>query len=89
MEGKRFLGLPGLNFIKLDRKIIDKAQDLITNYSINPRDAIHAATAIINNISEIISDDSDFDVIKEIKRIPLEKVNIFKESKEGKINDSE
>ncbi len=71
-EGEKFLKLPNLKFIDLNIKIIQKAQELITTYSLNPRDAIHAATAIVNNIAEIISDDSDFDVIKEIKRIPLE-----------------
>ena len=38
-------------------------------YEINPRDAIHLATALIFESSEIISSDTDFDNIKEIKRI--------------------
>ena len=72
-EGKKFLELPNLLLLKLDKDILLKAQELTEKYSIDPRDAIHAATAIIHNAIEIVSDDSDFDKIKEIKRIPLEK----------------
>ena len=73
-EGKKFLRLPKLNIIKLDIAILSKAQELIEKYSIDPRDAIHAATALVNGINEIISDDGDFDAIKEIKRISLEDI---------------
>ncbi len=72
IEGKKFLDFPNLTFLKVDEKVISLAQDLLTRYKLNPRDAIHAASALANNISEIISDDSDFDQIKEIKRIKLE-----------------
>ena len=72
-EGKKFLNFPNLTFLKVDREIILKAQDLLTKYNLNPRDAIHAASALANKINEIISDDSDFDQIKEIKRIKLDK----------------
>lgn len=64
---KDFLNIP-ITFFPADIKIIEKAQILAENYSIDPRDAIHAATAILNNCTEIISDDSDFDKVKEIKR---------------------
>jgi len=68
-EGEKFINLPNLEFIKVDRAIILKAQDFIAKYSIDPRDAIHAATAIVRGANEIISDDSDFDKIKELARI--------------------
>ena len=73
IEGKKFLSFPNLIFLKVDEGVIFLAQDLLTKYNLNPRDAIHAASALSNNINEIISDDSDFDQIKEIKRIKLEK----------------
>jgi len=38
------------------------------NYRIKPRDAIHAATALENKITNIVSYDKDFDELKEIKR---------------------
>ncbi len=72
IEGKKFLSFPNLLFLKVDDNVIFLAQDLSIKYNLNPRDAIHAASALTNNINEILSDDSDFDQIKEIKRIKLE-----------------
>lgn len=72
-EGKKFLMLPNIIFVDANKNIIDKAQELISKYNLKPRDAIHAVSALINDINEIISDDEDFDKIKEIKRISLEK----------------
>lgn len=72
IEGRKFLKMPNLIFIDVNKNIIAKAQELIENYNIRPRDAIHAATALLNDINEIISDDEDFDKIKEIKRIKPE-----------------
>lgn len=71
--GEKFLNFPNLIFLKADRLTIEQAQQLIAKYNINSRDAIHTATALINNINQIVSDDQDFDKIKEIKRITLEK----------------
>ena len=62
---------PRLVWLKATKDIIDKAQDLIERYNLKPRDAIHAATAITNEIKEIISDDSDFDKVQELRRINL------------------
>jgi len=73
VEGKKFLCFPNLTFLNINQEVILLAQDLLTKYDLNPRDAIHAASALFNNIDEIISDDSDFDQIKEIKRIKPEK----------------
>ncbi len=48
----------------------DKALQLLKgNERITSRDAIHAATMINHNIREIISADSHFDLIPQIKRI--------------------
>ena len=71
-EGKKFLSFPNLLLVEVSNEIINKAQSLIENYKINPRDAIHCATALQNNIHEIISDDNDFKVIKEIKLLRID-----------------
>ena len=68
-EGNKFFGLPNFEFIDAKKEIILKAQKLIEKYNIKPRDAIHSATAINLKINEIISEDSDFDKINELKRI--------------------
>lgn len=71
-EGEKFLRFPNLIFIDAKKEIIQKAQKLIKTYNLQPRDAIHIASALANNISEIISEDKDFEEVKEIKRIKSE-----------------
>ena len=71
-KGKTFLVFPNLTFEKVSLSTINKAQDLISKYNIRPRDAIHAACALENNVKKIISFDEDFDIIKEIERIEPE-----------------
>lgn len=71
LQGRAFLDLPNLNFLDIDFEVIEKAQDLLQSYLIKPRDSIHAAAAIVNGIEEILSEDPDFDLVKELKRITL------------------
>lgn len=71
LEGKKFLQFPDLILFKADTIILAKAQELAEYYSLKPRDAIHAATALVNGIKEIASDDPDFDKVKQLKRIKL------------------
>ncbi len=70
-EGRKFLKIPELVFVRTDENIIYKSQELIEKYNINPRDAIHAATCILTSANELLTDDSDFDKIKEIKRASI------------------
>ncbi|MEK6898722.1 MAG: type II toxin-antitoxin system VapC family toxin [Nanoarchaeota archaeon] len=67
-SGAILINSPNLTFFKTDLQVIQKAQTITEEYGIAPRDAIHAATAMINNCSEIVSDDPDFDKIKGLKR---------------------
>ena len=68
-EGRRFLEFPNLKFLKVDGPTVSRAQELISKYEIKPRGAIHAACALENGIKEIVSDDPDFDEVKELKRV--------------------
>jgi predicted nucleic acid-binding protein len=70
-QGQKLLGFTNLQFISVDEKILSQAQTLISTYYLKPRDAVHAASAISRKLETIISDDQDFDEIKEIKRSPL------------------
>lgn len=63
-----FLSMPNLRFININDIIIWKALELIKEYHILPRDAIHASTALIEGAEIIISQDVDFDKIKGLKR---------------------
>ena len=69
--GKKFLNFPFLRFIPVDDEIIRRSQVIREKYNLKPRDSIHISCAIERNISEIITDDADFDGIKEITRIPI------------------
>ncbi len=70
-QGDKFLKFPNLIFIKVDESVISSAQAIIAQYGLNPRDAIHVASALIHGCEEFVSDDSDFDKVKEIKRIKI------------------
>ena len=67
-EGNKLLNFPNLIFLDSNKKTIEKAQKIMEKYKIKPRDAIHIATALTNNIDKILSDDKDFDGIREIQR---------------------
>ncbi len=68
-KGKEFLLFPNLMFKRVSLKTIKRAQDMISKYNIRPRDAIHVACAIENNIKKIYSFDKVFDNIEEIERV--------------------
>lgn len=70
-QGQKLLGFPNLEFVNVDEGVIALAQSLMDKYRISPRDSIHVASALSRKATIIISDDEDFDQIKEIKRIPL------------------
>jgi predicted nucleic acid-binding protein len=70
-QGQKLLGFPNLEFINVDEGILAQAQSLMGKYKLSPRDSIHVASALNRKATIIISDDEDFDQIKEIKRTPL------------------
>ena len=69
-----FFNLKGIIFIDVSRNIIWDAFEIIKNYNLEPRDAIHLAYALSRNLKIMISEDADFDKIKEIKRLSLSKI---------------
>jgi predicted nucleic acid-binding protein len=71
-QGRKLLGFPNLQFIDTDENVLVAAQRLIEKYKLNPRDSIHIASALDRRLKIVISDDEDFDLVKEIKRTPLE-----------------
>ncbi len=63
-----FLTMPNMRFFNVDDSVIWRSLELIKEYRILPRDAIHAATALIAGAETIYSEDADFDKIKGMKR---------------------
>mgnify|MGYP001565720883 CR=1 FL=1 len=70
-QGQRLLNLQNLKVKECNTAIAAVAGELMIKYMLKPRDALHAATAILNGEKEIISDDADFDKVKELKRVTL------------------
>lgn len=76
LEEANSVGNSLLTFTNLQVKdftlaVASQAGELFVKYKLKPHDAIHAATAILNGEKEIITDDADFDKVKELKRITL------------------
>jgi predicted nucleic acid-binding protein len=70
-QGQKLLGFPNLEFVNVDESILAEAQRLMNIYGLTPRDSIHVASALSRRIRDIISDDEDFDQVRELKRVPL------------------
>lgn len=68
-ESKKLLAFPNLKLLGVKKTTVFKAQELMEKYSIKPRDAIHAAVALENDIAEVVSYDADFDKIEGFKRV--------------------
>ncbi|MEK6848530.1 MAG: type II toxin-antitoxin system VapC family toxin [Nanoarchaeota archaeon] len=73
LKSKKLLRFPNIKFVDVDMIIIDKAHQLLEKYNLEPRDSIHAATAILLGAKEFVSDDADFDQINELKRVKIVK----------------
>jgi predicted nucleic acid-binding protein len=65
------LNFPNLEIISADREVASLALQIIREYQLAPRDAIHAATAIKEKAETFVSTDAHFDKVKEVKRKPL------------------
>jgi len=66
-----FLSLPNLKLLSVNQDSLFSALSLMRRYSLDPRDAIHASTAIINRCSAIVSADPHFDYVAEVPRKPI------------------
>ncbi|MBI5392893.1 type II toxin-antitoxin system VapC family toxin [Candidatus Woesearchaeota archaeon] len=71
IAGELFLSLSNLIVKDVTKNTIFEAHHLMKQYFLKPRDAIHLATMILENETEILSEDSDFDKIPTIKRISI------------------
>lgn len=70
-QGRRLLRYPNLRLVPADMEAIARAQGLVEGTRLRPRDALHAATALIEQATEFVSDDGDFDGVPGITRVPL------------------
>ena len=72
LGGKNMMRMTNLDILPVEPKDINLAFNLMEQYEkLKPRDAIHLGVALNSGAKTIISDDSDFDEIKEIEREKL------------------
>jgi predicted nucleic acid-binding protein len=61
--------------LAVTREDICMACRLMENYhALSSRDAVHVATMLANDITTMVSADPDFDQVREIERVPPERV---------------
>jgi len=66
--GEAFLNFPNLKLTPVDIDLLAKALEIIKNHRLDPRDSIHAASAISEKADAIISTDRHFDKIRSLHR---------------------
>ena len=80
--------MPNLSFISVDEGIMREAIEIYKKDKLNPRDSIHFSCMKKRKLNLIISSDSDFDKVKEIKRFDFTKVKYFDQGKSFKRQQS-
>jgi predicted nucleic acid-binding protein len=65
------LNFPNLEIIPADRELAFSALRLIRESHLDPRDALHASTALSEKADFIVSMDAHFDRVAGLKRKPL------------------
>jgi predicted nucleic acid-binding protein len=71
VAGEAFLNFPNLKLTPVNGDLLIEALEMIKKYRLDPRDAIHAASAISEEAEEIVSTDQHFDGIAGLHRKPL------------------
>lgn len=68
-QGERILNLPNLHILDVRPLDVSRALRIMQKHGLDPRDAIHAATALNADIRQIASDDTDFDRVPKLSRV--------------------
>ena len=61
------LNFPNLEIVSADREVVSSALHITREYHLEPRDAIHAATAIAEKVDCVVTTDAHFGRVKELK----------------------
>ncbi len=67
--GRLFLSFPRLKFLAVTKGTMLRAQEIMERYGLKPRDSIHAASALENDVTTIVSYDTDFDRVDGLRRV--------------------
>jgi uncharacterized protein len=66
--------LPYTAVLPIDESDISIIEKYLSMYKIKPADAVHLSAMEKEGISNIASEDSEFDKVREVKRIRLSKI---------------
>jgi predicted nucleic acid-binding protein len=66
--GQAFLDLRNLKIVDVGPKVLSLALEIMRKHDLAPRDGIHAASALMQDIRTIISSDRHFDKIEGLRR---------------------
>ncbi len=69
--------LPYTGVVPIDEEDFKPIEKYLVNYNLKPSDAVHLATMEKTGASSIVSEDEDFDKVKEVKRIWLSTDSAF------------
>ena len=64
--------IPVVSILPIAREEYEMTKTLLQEHSLKQSDAIHGATALINKIPNIITEDSDFDHVPGLTRVWIE-----------------
>ena len=60
-----------MDIVQVSGDLLSIALELIRRYHLDPRDSIHAASALLERAEVIVLTDKHFDKVKELKRRAL------------------
>lgn len=69
--GRRLLGMENLDVVDVTLPISRQSLDLMDSAELDPRDGLHAATALNHGVYTVVSSDSDLDRVEKLDRRPL------------------
>ena len=70
--GRKLLNFPKLRFVECGETVMLRAQEMRDKFELDPRDAIHCASAATKNLKVVISDNSHLDRCSSVKRVSIE-----------------
>ena len=63
--------LPYINILELGEEEYEQASKLVIKYKLKPSDSLHIGAMLSSGINVIVSEDREYDKIKQVKRIWL------------------
>lgn len=69
---KAMLKMRNLSFLPVDKEVIWRTYELLSEYDLGPRDGIHLACALIGKANMMVTEDAHFERVGLIERASIE-----------------